>query len=41
LMPSYQLEIYTKTSHLFAILMLVQWVARVAAAIGGSRRRRG
>jgi hypothetical protein len=33
LMAEHQLQIYTKTSHLFAILMLVQWAAGVAAAI--------
>jgi hypothetical protein len=32
LMAQHQRQIYTQTSHLFAILMLVQWVAGIAAA---------
>ena len=38
LMASHQDQIYIQTSHLFAILMLVQWVAGVAAAIWISPR---
>src|SRR6185437_294287 len=33
LLAEHKLQIYTQTSHLFAILMLVQWAAGVAAAI--------
>jgi signal transduction histidine kinase/CheY-like chemotaxis protein len=33
LMTSHQRQIYTQTSHLFAILMSLQWVAGIAAAL--------
>ena len=38
LMTIHQRQIYTQTSHLFAILMSLQWVAGIAAAFWISPR---